>query len=358
MKAAVYYGPGDIRIEEIDRPKAEDGVDGNGIVVKIAACGITDTMDLPAYRKGIELTVPPIVMGYEWGGEVVEVGPKVTAVKVGDRVHTFAFRPCLKCGPCLAGNYAGCNNYREAGAGHRINGALAEYMLVPFVMEDRIVKLPDGMTYHDATLLILTRLCLGLADKVNPGDVVVIQGAKFLALGTLIRLKQLDIAKKIIVTDISNKRLEKARELGADVVINEETEDVVDAVMKETSGLGAQVVIECTGSPANFLRAVQIAAEGNVKTMPPLNGGTVWLPEPYDEPVTFTGSLLKGGAAIRHPWGTIESSTLTRAAFNFIKDGHLTGDMVVSHVFPLDKTKEAFETLWHDPDVIKVVIEP
>ena len=357
MKAAIYHGPGDIRIEQIERPKASDGVAGKGVVCKIRVCGITDTLDLPAYKRPSWMYMPGIALGYEWSGDVVEIGPKVTAVKVGDRVSGHAVRPCLKCGPCLAGDYNKCSKYREGGAGHGIHGGLAEYMLFPYATESSIRKLPDEVSYHDATLTTLMRLGLGLAEKVRAGDYVVIMGVKFLACATLARLKQLGIAKKIIVTDISKKRLEKGREFGADVVIDELNEDVVKVVMKETEGACAQVIMETSGRTVNFQRALEIAAEGNVKTIPPTDGGVIWLPEPYDEPFPFIMSL-KGGTSIRHPWGTIESPTLNRAALEFIRAGYMRADKVVSHVFPLEKTKEAFETLWHDPDAIKVVVEP
>lgn len=98
------------------------------------------------------------------------------------------------------------------------------------------------------------------------------------------------------------------------------------------------MVIETTGRPENFQRALEIAEEVNVKTIPPLDGGIVWLPEPYDEPFMFVLSL-KGGTSIRHPWWTTESSTLTRTAHEFIRLGYMKADKVVSHDFPLDKTK-------------------
>lgn len=300
MKAAIYHGPGDIRVEQIEKPKASDGVNGYGVVAKVKVCGITDTLDLPAYKRGSWMYKPGVALGYEWSGDVVEIGPKVTAVKVGDRVHGHAVRPCLKCGPCLAGNYEQCLGYREGGAGHGIHGGLAEYMLFPYATESSIKKLPDEVSYHDATLTTLMRLGLGLAEKVKAGDVVVIQGVKFLSLATLARLKQLGIAKKIIVTDVSKKRLEKGREFGAQVLIDELNEDVVKAVMKETADIGAQVIIETTGASVNFQRALQIASEGNVKTIPPLDGGVIWVSEPFDEPFPFIVSL-KGGPPFAIP---------------------------------------------------------
>jgi len=358
MKAAIYHGPGDIRIEEIERPKAENGVDGLGVVCKVKACAICDIMDLPAYTKGIWITIPGIAMGHEWCGEVVEVGPNVTFVKEGDRIFGFAIRPCLKCPPCLAGDYAGCNNYREGGGGHRFHGAFAEYNFLPFATEGNIVKVPDELSDHDGALIELFRLSVGLAQKVEADDMVVIFGMKFLAAGALCRIKASGLAKKIIVVDTSKKRLDIAAQLGADVVIDELNEDVVKRIMQETDDKGAQVVMETNGKPENFQQAREVVAEGNVKTTPIDKGGTIWLPQPYEETVSFDGSLLPGGAAIRHPWGTIEGFTLYKATVDYMKAGEVPSDKLVTDVFPLEKTKEAFETALHSPDVIKVIVEP
>lgn len=358
MKAAVYHGPGIIKIEEIERPRAEDGVGGLGVVCKVKTCAVCDIMDLPAFTKGIQITVPGVAMGHEWSGEVVEVGPNVTAVKVGDRIYGFAIRPCMKCGPCMAGDYGHCNNYREGGAGHRIHGAFAEYLLLPFATAGNIVKIPDELTYRDGALIEAARLSFGLAQKVEAGDYVVIFGMKFLAAAALARIKQTGLAKKIIVVDTSKKRLEKARELGADVVVDERGEDVVKVVMKETEDEGAQVIFETTGRPASFKLALQVEAEGNVKTTPVCKGGTVWLTQPYEDPVTFTGSLLKGGAAIRHPWGTIEGFTLFKPTVEWMRNGGIPADKVVTHIYPLEKTMAAFEAALYHPDSIKVIVEP
>ena len=82
------------------------------------------------------------------------------------------------------------------------------------------------------------------------------------------------------------------------------------------------------------------------------------MPQPYDDPVTFSGSLLKGGSAIRHPWGTIEGFSLYKATVDYMRAGEIPSEKVVTHIFPLSETKEAFETSLHSPDAIKVIVEP
>ena len=363
MKAAIYYGPGDIRVEEIERPKVSDGFQGMGMIVKIKACGICNVMDLPRYQRTVLGVGTGIAHGHEWSGEVVEIGPKVTDVKVGDRVWGRSFLPCGKCAECLAKDYVKCKNFIQGMTGRWLHGAFAEYMLFPYVKEDPsiLVKLAKDVTYRDAALIEPMRLCLGLAAKAKAGDVVVIIGQQFMGLAILARLKAMGNIR-VIVSDVSKKRLEKSRELGADVVVDELKEDLVKVVMKETpvkgasvvmesaeelAGTGANVVIDTAGKPINFQQAVKMVGRN----------GTIWLTQPYEASFMVNPRLL-GGASINNPWGTLGNGEMHVRSMEFIQTGRITAEKVVTHVFPLDKIKEAFEVALHSPDAIKVVIEP
>jgi len=365
MKAALYYGPGDIRVEQIERPSADEGFLGMGMVVKIKACGICNVMDLPRYQRTIIGCGTGIAHGHEWSGEVVEIGPKVTDIKVGDRVWGRSYLPCNKCKACQARNYLGCENFIDGMTGRWLNGAFAEYMLFPWVKEDPsiLVKLKDDVTYRDGSLIEPMRLCLGLAQKAKAGDTIVIIGQHFMGMGILANLKATKGIAKVIVTDLSKQRLEKAKELGADVVIDELNEDMAAVVMKETENRGADVVVETSGRPATFQQAIDVVHSGR-----PI-GGTIWLTQPYNDAFLFNPSLQrpekptssitgKGGIAIRNPWGTLGNGEMHRQSMEFIRTGAINAEKAVTHVFPLDKIKEAFETALHSPEAIKVVVEP
>jgi len=365
MKAAIYYGPGEIKLEEIERPKASDGFQGMGIVVKIRACGICDMQDIPRYRKISHECGTGIALGHEWSGEVVEIGPKVIDVKVGDRVWGRSFVPCGKCDECLAKNYIKCKNFIMGMTGRYLNGAFAEYMLFPFVVDNPsiLVKLPPDVSYRDGALIEPVRLCIGVASKVKATDVVVILGEhRIMGLGTVARLKSLGVAK-VIYTDTFKVGLDKARELGADIVVDELNEDAVKVVMKETSGAGADVVMDIAGRPNSLQEAIDIIKPGRPK------GGTIYLEAPWDEPFMFNPSLQrlgmsnscitgKSGISIRSPWGTLGNGPMHARSMEYIQSGGVTADKVVTHVFPLDRIKEGFETVMHSPDAIKVLIEP
>lgn len=371
MKAAVYYGPGDVRIEEIDRPVPGD----EGMVMKVGACGICPIIDLAHYRMSFPLkdvpshreTVPlsatsGVVLGHEFSGEVVEVGPKVTTVKPGDRLYGVAWSPCGKCESCRLGNQADCL-YIDA-AGRVINGAMAEYILFPnvtypSVREDKIIGLPRDLSFRDGALLEPLRLSMGLAAKAKAGETVVVFGQEVIGLGVAARLKAMGAAK-VIVTDVSKKRLQVARDVGADVVVDALNEDILEAVMDETSGRGADIVMETSCRPESLQDAVNVIRPFGVIWL-----GTFYTAGPFFDPSYQRPGMVsmnitqKAGISIRCAWGTLGPWLPNlELARDLMQAGTLTAATVVSHVFPLEKAKEAFEAALNPHESIKVMIEP
>jgi threonine dehydrogenase-like Zn-dependent dehydrogenase len=364
MKAAIYYGPGDIRLEQIERPRAEDGIDGLGMVMKVGACGVCSVMDLPAWKRTWLTYGTGHALGHEFSGEVVEVGPRVTAVKVGDKAYGLSYRPCYECKACQARDWARCANFNKGAVGERINGGFAEYLLFPFVTDQNIIKLPQTMSFRDGALIEPLSLGAGLANKAKSGDVVVIFGQELTGLGALARLKEGNVARKIIVCDVSGERLKASQELGADIVVDELNEDIVQVVNKETTDEGAEVVIVTVGRPNNFQQAIDVAR----------HMGTIWLGTSYDAPFLFHPTLQrpgspwsnitqKGGVSIHCAWGTLGAreqrpTGVWLQALKLIQSGRVTADKYVTHVFPLEKIKEAFWTAMDPHKSIKVMIEP
>lgn len=172
MKAALYYGPGDIRIEEIRTPKAST----IGAVVKIKACGVCPILDLndwvryPAGGHTIGLA-----RGHEWSGEIVEVGSAVENFKVGDRVGGMEplFRPCFRCDFCQQGDYWRCSNVNQ---GMGIHGAFAEYMALSFVSSDALMAFPDTIGFRDLAMLEPLGVGAGLVKRAKIKDVVAVLG--------------------------------------------------------------------------------------------------------------------------------------------------------------------------------------
>lgn len=365
MKAAIYYGPGDMRIEEIKRPEA--GVEG--VVVKVKACGVCPIMDLDAwFRAPSDGRGVGLARGHEWSGEIVEIGSKVNDFEVGDRIYMEpVFRPCNSCESCRQKDFWRCSNWME---GMGIHQAFAEYILLPFVSKDAVIKLPDSLSFRDLAMVEPLCLAVGLAKKANPDDVVVVLGQELVGLGTLAALKKRGVAK-VITSDISKKHLDASKDVGADVAVNMLSEDIVDVVMQETGGIGADVVILTDHRPVALTKAINTAKRA----------GIVWLAHAYGSPFKLGGSIgteprFAVGADfhgfieqpisfdpallyMRTAWGTLgERLPRFKEGVELMESGTITAEKLVTHIFPLDKITEAFEIAANPHESIEVMVEP
>ncbi len=352
MKVAILHGPGDIRLEEAERPKAGD----DGLVVRVRAAGICGS-DLHPYRKGQgESPVAKIAAGHENAGDVVEVGANVKGVDVGDRVWVEAVLPCFKCDWCkeegYKRDYFRCRNLK-AGGMFGLHGGFAEYLWVPMVVLPEegadivpsVIKLPDTMSYQDGALIEPVSVGAYVAKRAEPepGDVAVVLGAGIIGLASLVNLRVKGVSK-IVISDVSERRLQAAREFGADLVVNPTETDMLKQVMEETSGRGADIVVDAAGLPETFLQATQMVRRD----------GKIMLVAIYEEPVEFNPNILvlKSVKTI----GCISPAFLE--SFEVMKAGKVKDKQVVSHTFPLDRINEAFETAINTQESIKVMIEP
>ncbi|MDD5082938.1 MAG: alcohol dehydrogenase catalytic domain-containing protein [Dehalococcoidales bacterium] len=348
MKAAIYYGPGNLKVEEIERPKAGD----RGIVVKVRAAGICGS-DLHPYKQAWERYKTGIALGHEWAGDVVEVGPKVTDVKVGDRVWATALLPDFTCDACKRQAYFQCPNIKVGGL--EFHGGFAEYVWAPVIIPNlNLFKLPASMSYQDGALIEPVAVGTGLVKKAEPqaSDVVAILGAGIIGLGALARFRDVGISR-IIVSDVSEKRLRVARELGADILVNPTKEDIIKRVMKETNNRGADIVVEAAGRPVTFLQSIDMVRPD----------GKIMVVATYEESFMFNPSLARPGM----PMTSLVRKAVRMfgcyagdmpSSFELLKAGKIKASQVISHTFPLNKIKEAFETQMNSQESVKVMIEP
>jgi L-iditol 2-dehydrogenase len=362
MKAAIYYGPGDIRIEE--RPKPEPGVDG--VVLKIKACGVCGFIDLDAWERPDVAGVGKI-RGHEFSGEIVEVGSNVTDFAVGDRIYMEpVFKPCLTCEACLQKDYWRCANPMKHGFA---DGAFAEYMLLPFVTKASVPKLPDTLSFRDLALVEPLALGIGIAEKTKPGEVVVVLGQHLVGLAITAHLKKMG-ATRVITSAISQKHLKASEEVGADIALDAINDDVVKTVMHETSGKGADQVVVTEPRPAALLQAIgsvrrtgivwltqygfPIRLGGSLGVTPRYSVGLDWH-GPVEPPVSFEPAFLY----MRSAWGTMgERIPRFQKAVEMMESGVITAEKYVTHIFPLEKTKEAFEKATDFNECIEVMVEP
>lgn len=251
MKAAVFYGVNDIRIEEQEMPV----VGNTDVLIKVKACGVCGT-DVHIFHgdKGAADVVPPTILGHEFSGIAVEVGPDVRNIKVGDRVAVDPNKYCGQCEPCRNGLVHFCENM--TGYGTTTNGGFAEYCAVD---ERQLYKLADGTDFAAGAMTEPLACCLHGIDMcgIKPGSHVVIIGAGMIGL-LIMQLAKISGASKIAVIETAEKKLAQAKLLGADLVIDPASAD--PAQILEKSGFGhVDTVIECVGKTQTIDQAIKLA---------------------------------------------------------------------------------------------------
>lgn len=351
MKALVAHAPGDYRLEMVPTPRAQ----GDDVIVRVEGCGVCagDTKAFagaksfwggdgqPAYIKA------PMVPGHEFVGTVVEVGPEQKEFLVGDRVVSEQIVPCEKCRFCQTGRYWMCQKHDLYGFQNNVNGGMAQYMRYPH--QGRKYKIPKDMPLEQALLIEpygCSKHCVDRARITNE-DVVVLSGAGTLGLGMVgaIRKKNPDL---LIVLDLNDMRLEKAKAFGADLVLNPGQVDVCQKVKELTDGYGCDVYIEATGHPSSVHQGLDM-----IRKM-----GTFVEFSVFKDPVTVDWSII-GDRKELDIYGSHLSPYCYPSVIKWILDGTMPTDGVVTHKFPLEEWEKAFEMAATGADhSLKVAILP
>ena len=260
MKAAVWYGKKDIRVEDVPVP----GSPGPGKVkIEVHWCGICGS-DLHEYLAGpIFIPTEPhpltghsgkTILGHEFSGTVVEVGEGVTSVQVGDLVAPDACQHCGECVTCRMGHYNVCE--KLAFTGLMADGAFAKYVTIP---ENICYVLPKGFDPQLGALIepLATGFKAVKSAGCILGETAVVLGAGTIGLGTLMFAKAAGAAT-VIVVEMSAARKQKAKECGADIVLDPNECDIVAEIKKYTHGSGADVSFECIGNKHTGPLAVDV----------------------------------------------------------------------------------------------------
>jgi threonine dehydrogenase-like Zn-dependent dehydrogenase len=321
-------------------------------------------MDAPPhfYDPGQPAKASGIILGHEFSGDIVEVGSRVTGLKVGDRVYGPIWNQCGKCDACRSGDFEHCSA-SDAG-GRAVNGAMAEYVLFPdltysSVINDKFVKLTEDMSYEDGALTEVLRLGIGLGSKAKPGDTVVVIGQDIVGLGAVAYMKSQGIAR-IITCDISDTRLKASQDVGADVVISEMKEDAFRSIMKATGNRGADVVLETSCRPESLQLSVNA-----VRPFGDIWLGTFYTAGPFFDPSCQRPGMIsqnitqKPGISIRCAWGTLGPwMPMLKIAVDLIRSGKINAQKYVTQEYPLSDVKKAFEVAANPEDSIKVMLKP
>jgi 2-desacetyl-2-hydroxyethyl bacteriochlorophyllide A dehydrogenase len=348
MKAAVFHGPRDLRIEEVADPVAGP----RDVVVQVALCGICGS-DLHSYLEGAFVS-PGQVMGHEFSGRIIALGAEVDGVSVGDRVTAVPLSTCGRCPRCLEGSGHLCEVGLSASVAYGLPGAFAQYVRVPdAIVGGNLFLIPDGVDDAAAALVEPLAVALHAARSAHPGptDTCVVLGLGSIGLNTVQMLKTLG-AGRVVGVDISPARLTLAKQLGADVTIDGREQDALEAVIALTGpgayGVGARadVVIEASGVAALLGSAVSMTRAG----------GRLRVAALYDGPVTIDANQIvqkemdvAGTFAYRGEFAEV---------LDLLSSGRVQAAPVITHSFGLDEVEEAFRTQLDKAVSVKVQVAP
>lgn len=341
MKAAFLHKPGDIRIEEMDVPTPKN----DEALVRIKTVGVcgSDVHFYEVGRIGDFVVTKPLILGHECAGEIVEIGKDVKNLKPGDRVAIEAGVPCRKCNYCRLGRYNLCADVTFL-ATPPFHGAFREYVAHP---EDFLFKLPDNMSFEEGAMIEPLSVGVYAAERgdVSVRDTVAIIGAGPIGLMTLQAVKARGAARTLI-TEIEPFRIEFAKKLGADVVINARDDDPVQKILEYTDG-GADVVMEAIGLPETIQQSIKMAAPGAT---------IVWIGMPTVDQISIRAvEAICKDVDIR---GIFRYANVYKPAIDLVSSGKVDVRSMITTSFMLDQVQEALEYPGKHPGTcIKVMVE-
>lgn len=331
MRALSWFGPGEVRVVEVPKPRIERADDVVLRVTSAAVCG----SDLHALHGKIPKLAPGTVLGHEFVGVVEEAGTAVHRVSVGQRCVGAMFTACGRCAFCLGGRQLRCADYALFGLGELmggLQGAQAEYVRVP-IADMTLCPIPEAMADEAALFtgdILATAYTACSESGMRPGDLVAVVGAGPVGLLTVACARLFGPAQ-VFAIDLLPDRLELARELGA-WPIDASQGEPVELLRQATGGLRADVVIEAVGNQAALETAWKVAGQGATLALVGILIGETW-------PSSAGNAWLRGltiktiaGQPYRH------RHTLLR----LIERGILQPQAIISERVPLNEAPDAY----------------
>ncbi|MEA3345919.1 MAG: alcohol dehydrogenase catalytic domain-containing protein [Chloroflexota bacterium] len=351
MKAAMFYGGKDIRVEEVPDPTPNPGE----VLIEVKAAGICGS-DLHGYRERLERPWFPYphTAGHELDGVVAALGPGVSKLKVGDRVgiEPLHLIGCGECRWCREGHYEACPKRGMVDGVRRHSSGFAELDVAP---EENCYPLPDELSIEAASILDVYSCAVHAVHRVpvKHNYSVVVVGTGPIGLSVAEAYKALG-ARQVIVVGRRDAILAQAQEIVADEVINNTKVDPVEAVKELTDGEGANVVIEAVGGRApTFADDVHMVAPN----------GTLGVIGSFTEPQTLDAREAMG-KQIQITWinsyGAWEGVPEFQIAMDMMTSGQFHPLKLITHRFPLDEVAEGFDAAANKAEsgAIKVIILP
>lgn len=342
MKATLFYGPGDVRLEEIEIPKP-----GPGEVLVRVERALTCGTDIKTYQRGHPTLIKhiPSTFGHEFGGTIEEVGHGVENFRPGMRVVAANSAPCMVCFHCRRAYFSMCENL------HYLNGAYAEYIVVPErIVRHNLYLIPDSLPFAEAALTEPLACALHAVERspIHVGDTVAVLGSGPLGLmiAGLAHLKE----AKVILSGKGEDRFSLAKSMGIRLFVDiTQVEDQVRSVKELTEdSRGADVVIEAVGRPDAWEKAIQMARKaGHVNLFGGCEPGTKIQ---VDTKLLHYHELNIFGVYHHTPY-------YVRKALDIIIGGDMNTSAFISDTLPLSQLLEAFAKV-KALEGIKYAIDP
>lgn len=342
MKALVYYGPGDLRLEDRPVPTPDKGE----VLIKMRAVSICGS-DLGAYRLP-EISPrwePPIVLGHEFSGEIAGFGEDVKNFKIGQAVTANPILYCGKCYYCQNGQYNLCSNRFSLGTsigGVRHDGAMQEYLTI---RASNVFPLPEGVSFIQGALAEPLAVTLAAANNGDGGD-----GERVLIIGMgpigqmILKFLKAQGKKQVFVSDVLSIRLKLAEEIGADALINGK-QDVVAKVSELTDGIGVDRVIIAAGFPGVIESSIKMVRNGGRIVIVAL------LHHPAEiDPIQIVGRQISilGSYMFTHEFSEV---------LEMLAEKKINVDDLVTSTYPLSSVRAQFDALCdNDCKDVKVVL--
>jgi L-iditol 2-dehydrogenase len=334
-----------MHVEMADMPKPDIGP--SEVLVRVMACGICGS-DVHGFDGSTGRRIPPLIMGHEAAGLVVGMGAMVRGLHEGTRVTFDSTVWCGTCFFCRRGQINLCENRQVLGVSckdYRRHGAFAEYVAVP---QHIVYPLPDSLSYEQAALVEAVSVAVhavGLTP-ISLGDTAVVVGTGMIGL-LIVQALRLAGCGRIIAVDLDDAKLELARQLGADDVLNPKNCHISAEVQERTDGRGSDVAMEAVGATAPIQTAIASLRKGGVLT---LVGNISPLAEiPLQDIVTRQIKLL----------GSCASAGEYPRCLDLVARGAIRVEALISVKAPLSEGAQWLHRLYNqEPNLMKVVLQP
>jgi len=349
MKAVILAGPGKLEVRDVPTPSPGPA----DVLIQVESCALCSTdVSLIAHPLPGQPPYGEFIIGHEYAGKVVALGETVDEFAVGDRVAVEAHLGCMRCANCRVGNYTACLNYGNRKKGHRANGFTTNGGNAQYVINhiNTVHRIPDSISFDEASLVTNLGCVLYGLETLGGylvGETVAVIGPGPLGLISCVAARALG-AGKVILTGTRASRLKIAERLPIDRIVNTSEEDPVEAIMAETAGRGADIVIESSGSEAGIDCAIRAS-----KRM----GKILLLGFPHQPVSADFATLALNNKHIFTVRG--EGWANVGRAVSLLSRGAVDLKPLITHRFPINRIEEAFAAFVNRTDgAIKVISKP